>query len=355
MDISVIRTIKNRLEDEAVRYSSTLEEYFPPIKGREFMVRVIREYIIGRGKRLRPILFVLSYQGYEKNSFNHTLYRGALGMELMHIFALIHDDIIDRTDERRGEPSLHKLYESHLQKREYDNARGEDYALVAGDILYSFGLESFISMDVQADLKSKAMHYLLQTAVRTGGGEIMELYSSGTDIDLMNKQEISEVYDFKSSWYTFICPLVLGAMLGGAGHEDLASLKTYGRYMGYAFQLRDDLLDMRDKYDAKERRSFDDIRGKKRTLLLWHACQAASEPDRQLLKEIFCSPEVTLKQCREVREIYRKTRTFEFARKEIRASMEKAQKEFSALSMHPETKKILQGFCEYLLSIEEID
>lgn len=350
-----IKAIKTRLEEESERYTPTLEQYFPHIQGREFMVNVIRKYIKGRGKRLRPVLFVLSYQGYEKNSFNPSIYRGALGMELMHLFALIHDDIIDRTDERRGAPSLYKMFENHLQKQKCDNARGDDFAMVAGDIIYSLGLESFMSMDFQSDLKSGAMQYLLQTAVRTGGGEIMELYSSGRDIDLMQRQEISEVYDFKSSWYTFICPLVLGAMLGGAGQKELDLLGKYGKYMGYAFQMKDDLLDLQDKYETKGRKSFDDIRGRKRTLLLWYAFQNASEPDRKTLDQIFSSPEISDQQCLAVRDIYIKTGTFEFAENEIQTSMDNVQKLFSSLSMDKETKKVLRDFCECLLSMEECD
>ncbi len=354
MDIPVIKTIKKRLEEEAARYTSSLEQYFPPVRGREFMVNMLREHIISGGKRLRPILFVLSYMGYTKKGINETIYRGALGMEMMHLFALIHDDIIDKTDERRGKPSLHKLFETRIHNQKYEYARGEDYALVGGDILYSFALVCFMSMDIKADLKSDAMLYLLQTALRTGSGEIMELYNAGRDFDTMKRQELLDLYEYKSSWYTFICPLVLGAMLAETNQKELSSLKKYGLYMGYAFQLKDDLLDMLGKHEAKGRRPFDDIRGKKKNLLLWHAYQAAVEEDRQFLQDAFRFSELTLQQCLAVQQIYRKTKTFEFAWNEICASIEKARKYLPELEMDGDIKKALEGFCEMILNVKQL-
>lgn len=196
----------------------------------------VREYVLRGGKRFRPALLALGYQAAQGRS---ELPRGvtdfAAGLELLHAFLLVHDDVADRASTRRGGPALH-----HVMTPGDDARLGEQLAVVAGDHLYSRALEVMLGTGLPAS--AEATRYLLGICRHTAAGQFLDLTLSRAPLSKVTLFETLRVAQLKTARYGFVAPLVCGAMLGGAEPSLLDALARAGRHAGIAFQLRDDLL-----------------------------------------------------------------------------------------------------------------
>ena len=116
----------------------------------------IREFSLRKGKRIRPLLLILSYMGYsDKNKrISSSLYRASTCIELLHNFMLIHDDIIDRSSLRRGKPTLHKLLGKTVKATDREKL-GYDLGIIAGDIVYALAIDAFLSIKEDPERKER--------------------------------------------------------------------------------------------------------------------------------------------------------------------------------------------------------
>ena len=254
----MLNKIKIRVEKEINSYLRALNKRYDFDNLSPALFSHIKGFLSQKGKRIRPSLFVAGYLGFAGKEAPG-LYTSALSTEFLHNFVLIHDDIVDRSDTRRGSPSMHKMLNKYIGKYKNIKCTGEDLAIVTGDVIYALGIGAFLAIDEKAERKERALKKLLDAAVYTGTGEFLELMSPVKDIGSVEKEDIYKLYDLKTGIYSFSTPLVTGAMLAGAKNEDLDRLGRCGIYLGRAFQIRDDLSDI--SADGNNRR----------TILSWYA------------------------------------------------------------------------------------
>ena len=263
----VIFKIKKRVDRELAAYfnsppaRATLEKLPPGIS------RTITSFVMRDGKRIRPILFILSYLGFCKKE-SKGLYRSAISLELFHNFALIHDDIIDRSEKRRGRPSMHTALSRYLKRSKGIPARGEDLAIVAGDILYAMGPEALVSIDEKWDRKEAVLKGLSAAACDTGSGQMAELLIQDQTLNKISINEILRIYRDKTARYTFAFPMASGARLAGASESEIKRIFDAGLLLGTAFQIKDDILEI---LPGNKDADSSDLREAKKTLLLWYA------------------------------------------------------------------------------------
>ena len=150
----IIEVIKDRIETELVVFMDNLDKEYSLSKTSPFLFRSIREFTLRKGKRIRPILFLLGYLGFA-DRVAENLYQCALSIELLHDFTLVHDDIIDKSSFRRGKPSMHAYFTEYLKKRCRTKFNGKDMALVTGDIMYALALSAFLTINERWDRKEK--------------------------------------------------------------------------------------------------------------------------------------------------------------------------------------------------------
>ncbi|HQP92119.1 MAG TPA: polyprenyl synthetase family protein, partial [Candidatus Omnitrophota bacterium] len=173
-----------------------------------------KEFVMRPGKRIRPLLYILSYKGYcgKKASPERALFESAAAIELLHDYMLIHDDVIDNSDLRRGKPTLHKMFDKKI-RLEAGQKIGTSLAIVSGDILFALGIESFLKVKEDPARKEKALIKLIETAAYTGAGEFIDVVSGFKDIRELSEKDVFLIYTLKTAKYTFECPLLMGAIL----------------------------------------------------------------------------------------------------------------------------------------------
>jgi geranylgeranyl diphosphate synthase type I len=235
--------IKIKVEKELSKYVNDLDRQYSLSKISPLLFKSIKEFVLRKGKRVRPILFIIGYLGFKKRPAKN-LYTCALSLELLHDFMLVHDDIIDKSDTRRGKPSLHKMLGRYLKTFKKVKFNGEDLAIVIADVMYALAIHTFLSIKEQEKRKERALRKFIEAAIYTGSGEFIEILNGIKDIEATNKSDIYKIYDLKTAHYTFATPLSTGAILAGAKQRQIDNLFKFGIYLGRAFQIKDDILGM---------------------------------------------------------------------------------------------------------------
>ena len=309
----------------------------------------IKGFLARKGKRIRPILFIIGYLGYAGKR-KRNLYETAVSFELLHDFMLIHDDIIDRSDLRRGLPSMHKTLDNYLAGRGKAKFSGADLAIVVGDIIYAMAINAFLSIDEDPRRKERALRRFAESVLFTGGGEFVELLCGLKDMENVTKDDIYKIYDLKTANYTFSSPLSIGALLAGAPEAQVHKLFNYGTYLGRAFQIKDDILDMFGDEKKTGKPQLTDLKESKKTLLLWRAYHSSSPRDKKIIRDVLASDDPPKRDLMRIRAIVSSSGALEYAKKEIVYFLRKAERASAALTMDPRHRKLLDSYCDDLLN-----
>ncbi len=259
--------------------------------------------LISGGKRLRP---AFAYWGYRSTGATDSdeVMRAATALEFLQACALIHDDVMDASDTRRGKPATHRQFES-LHTTESLRGSAEQFglgaAILIGDLALSWADELLINSGLSSAQIVRAKH--IYDVMRT---ELM----AGQYLDLLEQQRgtadpasIKNVIRYKSAKYTIERPLHLGAALGDASPEHLSMLSTYGLHLGEAFQLRDDVLGVFGDSTLTGKPVGDDIREGKHTMLMSYAMERAEHTQLEILNSALGNPSVSQHEIGQVQEI----------------------------------------------------
>jgi geranylgeranyl diphosphate synthase type I len=229
----------------------------------------------------------------------------AAALEVFHAAALVHDDIMDNSDTRRGRPSAHKRFETmHAEKSWLGSAStfGGSAGLLLGDLLLGWSDEIFdgaVRALAGADSSAAARREfnLMRTEVTVGQYlDIVEenAWRSHPESELLPRAHRVIVY--KSAKYSVEAPLAIGAALGGASAEQTAALREFGLPLGVAYQLRDDMLGVFGDPAVTGKPAGDDLREGKRTVLIALARTSMPANSRALLDELLGDPELDAQQ-----------------------------------------------------------
>ncbi len=278
------------------------------------------------GKRFRPSLLLLA-----KNLFSDILedaLNQALGIEYFHTFTLIHDDIMDDAPLRRGMPTVHEKWNSNV-------------AILSGDVMF---VEAFDLISACAPRHLPKVLKIFNKMAR----EVCE----GQQLD-MNFERLAHVsiedYLHMISLKTAVllgCSLQIGAVLGDADEEQAMHLYLFGRNMGIAFQLRDDLLDVYGSPDVFGKRVGGDILANKKTFLLLKALELASGSVQSELEILISAPDSDPQEkISRVKAIYDLLNIKELAAETASTYSHEAFTHLQALNIPEERKQILIRFC----------
>ncbi len=233
----------------------------------------------------------------------------AAALEVFHAAALVHDDIMDNSDTRRGAPSAHRQFE-HLHRAEgwtgSPDAFGTSSALLLGDLLLGWSDELFdrggALLPLDQARAGRVEFATMRTEVTAGQYlDILEENAWANYPDSTSLARAHRVIVYKSAKYTAEAPLTIGAALGGGTPAQLASLRAFGLPLGVAYQLRDDLLGVFGDPAVTGKPAGDDLREGKRTVLIALARPRLPVPVRNLIDELLGDPSLDEEQVAMIR------------------------------------------------------
>lgn len=247
------------------------------------------------GKRLRPYMVLLAYSAYcDDWSLNEDVIPAAAAQELLHLAMLVHDDIIDRDYIRYGIPNVagfyQTFYQTHTDDAEEQHHFATSAALLAGDILLSDAHMLLRKTQRPHALVSQAEDSMSNAIFAVIGGELLD-----TETSLLPKGTVDPlvIAEYKTSSYSFVGPLTIGAILANAPEADIELLRTFGRHLGIAYQLHDDILGVFGDTHKTGKSTTTDIREGKQTFLINAFDQQATETAKTEFYKLFHNPHAT--------------------------------------------------------------
>ncbi len=346
----MLNGIKNKIEKELRGYLAAAPKLRQLAGISPLLASKLKDFLCRPGKRLRPVLFVLSYFAFAKKT-RPGIFKSALSIELLHDFMLIHDDIIDRSPLRRGKPAMHTMLNDYLAPYKGLKFNGEDLSIVAGDIVYALAMEAFLALKEEPRRKEKALRGFIDAAFYTGCGEFIELISGSKSLEETSKNDIYRIYDLKTAYYTFAFPLSIGATLAGARPGQVKKVFKYGLYLGRAFQIKDDILGIFADESRIGKSTLTDLQEAKKTLLIWYAFRHAGRREKLKLKNIFGKKKVSRNDLFRARKILLLCGAKEYAQKEILGYLRKARALNACCAMRAKYKNLLLEYSKEVLSL----
>ena len=319
-----------------------------PIKGDpEVLFDGCWKYFDYGGKRFRPALIALSCEALNGNP-KDTIIAGA-ALEIAHTFLLIHDDIEDFSETRRGQPCLHITY-------------GTPHAINIGDYLMMKVYETLLSGKNLwgSERTMKILDMTTEMLIVTGEGQAMEIDQRDKDLSEATMEWYEKMSLHKTGYYSGGSPCAIGAIIAGGTGKQIETLKKFGFAMGVAFQIQDDILNI-TMSEGEENISpgtssggygkdfAGDIKEGKRTLLMVHAFEHADKKEKEIMKKLVGKKDITIDEKKEVIEIMKKYGSIGFARNYAKKMMEDALKILKKDIPKNEGREKLESIAEFLI------
>jgi geranylgeranyl diphosphate synthase type I len=261
----------------------------------EPLVSALRDLLAG-GKRLRPAFAYWGWRGAagmvdEGSGLEQAVVQAVTGLEFLQACALIHDDVMDGSDTRRGLPAAHRRFAGLHRGEQWlgsPESFGVGAAILLGDLCLSWADEVLLTADLDMDALQRAKRIYDEMRSELMAGQYLDLLEQacgGSSVD-----RALQVVRYKSAKYTIERPLHIGAALADASDEIFAAYSGYGLPLGEAFQLRDDVLGVFGDPEQTGKPAGDDLREGKRTVLIAIAHERADDAQRAHLRSLLGDP-----------------------------------------------------------------
>jgi geranylgeranyl diphosphate synthase, type II len=286
-------------------------------------------YILeGKGKRIRPFLSLLAAEAVSGSS-DHAL-GVALGIEVLHNFTLMHDDIMDAADLRHGRPTVHKQWDVNA-------------AILSGDMMIAYAYE--LALKTLPARHTEVIHIFNDANITICEGQALDMeLEQRTDVSIADYLDMIA----KKTGRLISAALEAGGVAGNGTPEQISALVTFGEKIGRAFQIQDDYLDIMAGDGKSGKVPGGDVINGKKTWLLLRSLELAEGRDRELLQSIFDNKGTSPDNVPSVRAIFERCGVLEETRAKINEDTETA---FAALDALPleEGRGYLRGFANILM------
>lgn len=340
------------LEAEMGRFFDTQQELMATVSVETLpLLESVRALSTG-GKRLRALLAYWGYRGAGGAGVTESIVRAGVAIELFQTAALIHDDIIDASDTRRGAPSVHRRFEAMHRELGYKtspSAFGVSSAILAGDLCLSWSEMVFSSIpELTAASEARFIFDLMRTEVMAGQyldivGEVVP--EEEPEIAL---ERAKNVIRYKSAKYSCEHPIALGGALGlGLKHRETSELVTgyraFALPLGEGFQLRDDVLGVFGEPETTGKPAGDDLREGKRTVLTAFTAMKSNADQRAFLEESLGSPTLGTETIQELQRLMRDSGALQAVEEMIQAKGDEALAALEALDLEASVQQALRA------------
>lgn len=255
------------------------------------LARVVENYTLRGGKRLRATLALVGYWSREWESGDFGVISNIMAaIELLQSYLLIHDDIMDRDELRRGGPTTHVMFTKLCLENNWSDCEhyGISQGIVAGDLLEASAVGLLAHRSLSTTILRDLIHMYSRGLRLVAYGQYLDVMFSKVPLSEVREEDVRLVYELKTSSYTVELPLVLGAIASGKYNEKLIrELSTYAYPAGIAFQIRDDIIGLYGDPSVTGKPAGSDVKSKKKTILVVKAHELASDEDRRFLEKVY--------------------------------------------------------------------
>ncbi len=264
----------------------------------------LKDYFLSGGKRIRPLLCIATYNAFKKGEGDEIIIP-SVGVEFLHNASLVHDDIIDKDDFRRGKPAFHyrfkKLHSKYSLKKMLADDFGTSIGIIGGDSAFFIGLEAFLFNTFDKLLNIKAVEYYEQAFIEISDGVLIE-------IDMVNQKDL-QIQDYIEMISLKTGALIEKSIMIGATYAEVEEkyrklLSTYGMNLGIIFQIIDDILGTFGDEKVTGKPTDGDIREGKKTCLLIESLSKLEKNKRKQLEKLIEKPEMTENDVQQVKELF---------------------------------------------------
>jgi len=317
-------TLVDEIKKRSVHVDAAIDELLP-VAHPEELYKASRYLVDAGGKRLRPAVLILVAEA--AGSDLKSVLPAAVAVELVHNFTLIHDDIMDKDDVRRGRPAVHMIW-------------GEAGAILAGDTLYSKAFSILSKVQNEPSRILKCMDILSKTCTEICEGQWL-------DMDFEKREKVSKVEYIemveKKTSVLYAAAAKIGALLGGASDETAEALSEYGRLIGIGFQMYDDVLDMVTPQEVLGKVRGSDLMEGKHTLIIIDAFEKGVKLD------IFGKGEATQEETDEAVRTLTECGSIDYVKNLAISYINEGKAKLDALQDCPEKELLLQ-IADYMIS-----
>ena len=292
------------------------------------------------GKRIRPMLMMMAYEMWREDGTD--ILPQAVALETYHNFTLLHDDVMDNADVRRGKPTVHRKW-------------NENTAILSGDNMLVLAFKWMMGLSEQFKNKNNdrqidfqaVMDVFTQTAIEIGHGQQYDVdFETRNDV---SEEEYIEMIRLKTS-VLLACAVKIGALMAGAPKEDVENLYKFGEAMGLSFQLQDDYLDVYGDPAVFGKAIGGDITSNKKTYMLINAMQKAEGADKEeLMRWINAKEFDRAEKVAAVTALYNKLGIDKMAKAKMEEYYKTAVKALDAVSVEEEKKKSLREYAAKMM------
>jgi len=293
------------------------------------------------GKRLRAFLVWLGYQIGGGSNLSKIL-PISLAFEVAQDFVLIHDDIMDNSDLRRGKPSIHKIYE-----KKFDRHYGESIAIILGDIASISAFEIIADSSFSDKYKVSSQKLFADILLETAYGQTLDIENEYKSFGF---DRIMQFTYLKSAKYSVIGPMLMGLGVTKVRKSQLDAIETYGTAVGIGYQLFDDMLGIFGDEKTMGKSILSDMCEGKNTLIIHKARQLASPKDLESISRIWGNPESGNRDLKEIREIVRRCGALSWCESENMRLAIVAKKEIAKVTKNHKLQQILSEVADYVVS-----
>ncbi len=306
---------------EGLKYDRKPESLYAPVK-----------YVLSLGgKRIRPVLMLMAYNLFKDHP--EDILMPAIALETYHNYTLLHDDLMDNADLRRGHETVHKKWDANT-------------AILSGDSMLVLAYQRMYSQ-VPDDKLRDVIGLFTETALEIGEGQQYDMeFETRNDV---SEDEYIEMIRLKTS-VLLACALKIGAILAGASEEDQNNLYKFGEQIGLAFQLQDDYLDVYGDEKVFGKAIGGDITSNKKTYMLINAYQKANDAQRAELQKWIDAKEFNrAEKVAAVTRLYNEIGIDKLALQKIASYFESSKKYLAAVNVNDEKKVQLEAFADKML------
>lgn len=294
------------------------------------------------GKLLRGSLVCFSYEAFARQKPNGPVIKAAMALELIHSALLIHDDVMDNDDFRRGKPSLHFQYQTVGRKRGLADADrfGANMAICGADMCL------FMAFGLLTDTPPAANKLFVDILSEVCDGQMQDIYLQA-QAATPSKRSIYSLMKAKTASYTLSLPLAVGAALAGQPPATLRKLRRIGDAAGMIFQIRDDELGVMGNTAKTGKPVGADIREGKKTLIYYYLMKTCTAPERRQLKTIFGNPNISPANIAATHKLIKQRRIPQLLNAEVRRLENRALKTLATLDLSRQNKAELKSLITY--------